>query len=416
MEDEHRIGANTLAVQGEHYHGQRPGPLPLATPIYVSATYRLPSAKHGAELSVKGHCLDGVDLPPESSQYLYSRWANPTTDAAADVINALEGGKKTYMFASGMAAISTALFSVLKAGDHCIAQTPIYGGSHEIFDLLATYGVEVSRVELPADGNADGFREKVKENTKLVYCESPANPICGLLDLEAIKTLCTEKGIISVVDSTFASPINQQPIKIGFDMVVHSCTKYIAGHSDVTAGAVVCANNDIAKQIWHGRKLFGGILSPYEAFLILRGVKTLKLRVDAQNANALFIAQWLETRPEVSKVFYPGLPSHPAYKIAKTQMSGFGGMIAFELKDGASAGQLLVENVKIINHAVSLGGVESLITHPVSTTHIMVPESVRLAGGVTDGLIRLSVGIEDKEDLQHDLKRCLDLITASQKQ
>jgi cystathionine beta-lyase/cystathionine gamma-synthase len=401
---------NTEAVS----HVPLPKVKPLTLPIWASSTYLLESTAHGAALSM----ANGRQLTEENqdtslvggSAYLYSRWDNPTVHAAELLVNRLERGHTTYLFGSGMGAISATLFALLSKGDHCVVQTPIYGGTHEAFQMLEGFGIEVSRVLLRADGGISSFKEAIRPNTKLIYCESPANPICGLVDLQALSTLAKEKNLITMVDSTFASPVNQRPIEdFGFGVVVHSCTKYLGGHSDITAGAVICANAKIAEQVWQARKLFGSVLSPFEAFLLVRGIKTLTLRVQKQNENALYLAEWLQKHPKVERVYYPGLASHPAHELAKRQMKGgFGGMLSFEVKGGEEAGKKLVEAVKVINLAVSLGGVESLINHAASTTHIMVPRDIRLEGGITDGLIRFSVGIEDKEDLRKDLEQALE--------
>lgn len=391
------------------------GPVsPLAVPIFASSTWVLDSADHGALLSDRfSDRFDRTHNTVEGglSPWLYSRWDNPTSDVAATLITRLESAHKTFLFGSGMAAITTTLFGLLKAGDHCIVHSPIYGGTHETFDLLTTYGVEVTRIPLPEDGNIDGYRNAVKPNTKLLYAETPANPICAVIDLAELGKLAREHNALTVVDSTFASPINQNPIKdFGIDVVIHSCTKFLGGHSDILAGSATVKNRELEDKVWQARKLFGGVLSPFDCFLLARGIKTLDLRVQRQNENALYLAQALEKHPKVERVFYPGLPSHPAHAVAKKQMRGFGGMISFEVKGGTEAGKKVAEAVRLITLAVSLGGVESLICHAATTTHVMVPREIRLKGGITDGLIRFSVGIEDKDDLLRDLQQALDQI------
>ena len=385
-------------------HEKIRGPVePLTPPIYATATYKLNSAAHGARLS-------SLEEPhEEEGPWLYSRWGNPTTDIAARIINKLENGYQTFVTSSGMAAVSTALFSHLKAGDHVVAPEPVYGGTHEIFSkTLPSYGVEVSWV----DGtNIEAYKAAIKENTKVIYGETPANPTMSLCDLKGLGDLSKECGVTSMVDSTFASPYNQQPINFGVNVVIHSATKYLGGHHDITAGAIVVNNQESAKKVFQTLKLFGGIQSPYEAYLLTRGMKTLDVRMERHNRNAMKIAQFLVNHEKIEKVYYPGLESHPQHDLAMRQMhNGFGGMIAFDVKGGVEAGTKLIENLKIITLAVSLGGVSSLVEHAASMTHTMVSREERLKGGITDGLIRFSVGIEDVDDIINDLKQALSLV------
>lgn len=269
-------------------HVKFKGPVnPLTVPIFASSTWVLDSTEHGAVVSDRfSSRFDRTNNVVEGglSPWLYTRWDNPTADVAATVIARLESAYKTLLFSSGMAAISSTLFGLLKAGDHCVTHTPIYGGTHETFDLLTTYGVEVTRVPLPVDGSIDGFKAAIKSNTKILYSESPANPLCGVVDLEGLGKLGKQHGILTVVDGTFASPINQTPIKdYGIDVVIHSCTKFLGGHSDILAGCASVNTADLADKIWQARKLFGGTLSAFDCFLLARGIKTLDLRADRKS-------------------------------------------------------------------------------------------------------------------------------------
>jgi methionine-gamma-lyase len=355
----------------------------------------------------------------DRSPFLYSRWGNPTCVAASAAIARLEAGGEALVTAWGMAAITMALFSVLKAGDHIVSSRSVYGGSSEVISgALPRYGIEVSLV----DGTrTESFLEALRPNTRALYCETPANPTLALVDLEGLaKAIAgrTSPGTttpppVLIVDSTFASPFHQQPLKLGFDMVVHSCTKYLGGHSDLTMGVVVFQDNDRGRQLrdacWQSQKLFGGIASPFEAFLLLRGIKTLEVRLARQSQTALYLAKFLETHPVVARVHYPGLESHPQHELARRQMKrGFGGMISFEIRGGVEAGRIFAEGLKLITLAVSLGGVESLVQHPASMTHTMLSEEQRQAAGISAGLIRFSVGLEDPRDLREDLEQALN--------
>ena len=375
----------------------------LATPIFASSTYLLDSAAHGARLASVEGPLDG------ESPWLYSRWGNPTTDVAARTINKLENGHTSFVTSSGMAAISTALFAHLQAGDHVVAPEPVYGGTHEVFkSVLPSYGIEVSWV----DGTSvEAYREAIKDNTKVIYAETPANPTMCLCDLQGLGDLSKQFGVISMVDSTFASPCVQTPLDFGVNIVIHSATKYLGGHSDLVAGCISVDNASSAAKVFQTLKLFGGCPSAYDAFLLIRGMKTLDVRMARHNANAMAIAAHLQQHDQVLQVHYPGLEGHPQHELAKRQMKhGFGGMIAFEVKGGVQAGVTVLENLKLINLAVSLGGVESLIEHAASMTHCMVPRKQRLQSGITDGLLRLSVGLEDVRDLIADLDQALTFL------
>ncbi|OLS19835.1 MAG: Cystathionine beta-lyase, partial [Candidatus Heimdallarchaeota archaeon LC_2] len=279
---------------------------------------------------------------------------------------------------------------------------------HELFTkVLPSYNIEISFV----DGtDPRKYSSAIKENTKLLYIESPANPTMSIIDIKEIATIGKENSITTMIDSTFASPYNQNPINLGIDVIIHSCTKYMSGHSDIIAGSLTSANSEYYNQAFQTLKLFGGTLSPFDSFLLARGIKTLDVRMERHNKNGLEIAKFLESHDKIAKVYYPGLESHPQYEIAKKQMSGYGGMIAFEVKGGVSEGQKVIENLNTIVLAVSLGGVESLVEQASTMTHTMVPREERMKGGITDGLIRFSVGIESASDLKNDLNQALQLI------
>ena len=371
----------------------------LTTPIYASSTYKLDSTEQGAHLS----------LTAAEDGWLYSRWGNPTTDVAQRIIASLENAYGTLVLSSGMSAITTAMLALLNAGDHIIMPKFLYGGTYEFLDTFGKkLGYEVTFVD---SSNIKNYADAIRDNTRLVYAETPSNPAIRITDLTALAKLAKEHNLISMVDSTFASPYNQRPIDFGIDIVLHSATKYLGGHSDIIAGCIATSTKELLKKCHKALKLFGGVQSPFESYLLIRGLKTLEVRMVKHNENAIRIAQFLENHPKIAKVNYPGLPSHPDYELAKKQLSnGFGGMLSFEIKGGVEAGRAFVENLKIINLAVSLGGVESLIEHAASITHSMVPKEERESAGITDGLIRLSVGIEDINDLIKDLDQALALV------
>jgi methionine-gamma-lyase len=339
---------------------------PLALPIYTSSTYRLESAHHGAVL------CEREEVPKGSSPWLYSRWGNPTTDAVAQHIADIEGGAGCILTSSGMAAISTTLLTFLNPGDHIVCGSAIYGGTSELIrGFLQKWGIQATWVDSKDIAN---YRRAIQPNTKILYGESPSNPTLDMVDFDALATLGEELNVITIIDGTFGSPYNQTPLKHGLDIVIHSATKFLGGHSDLLAGAIVIRKKEHFEPVWNTLKLFGGALSPWDAFLLERGIKTLALRVARQNDNANKLAHYLNNHPKIEKVNYPGLASHPQHELAKRQMKGFGGMISFEVKGGIQAGIKLIEGVKLITLAVSLGGCESLIEHAASMTHLHVPK------------------------------------------
>ena len=373
----------TLAIHG----GQEPDPTTgaIMPPIYQTSTYVQPAL---------GEPLQG---------YEYARVQNPTREAMERNIAALEAADHGIAFASGMAAIE-AIVKRLSAGDHVVYEENVYGGTHRMFvQVLARLGLEFTRVD-SRDLNA--VEAAMKPNTKLVHIETPTNPMMRVSDLRAIAKLAHDKGALVAVDNTFASPYNQQPLTLGCDIVVHSSTKYLNGHSDVIGGVVATSNEDVTNELRFLQKATGGVPGPWDSWLVLRGTKTLAVRMERHNSNGQKIAEWLEQRSDIDAVHYPGLKSHPQHELAKSQMRGFTGMISLELGSLERATKV-VQATRLFSLAESLGGVESLIGHPAIMTHASVPKEIRDAQGVTEGLIRLSVGIEDVDDLIEDLDHAL---------
>jgi len=383
---------NTRAIHA----GQKPDPTTGAhvTPIYQTSTFVFKDVDQGARR-----------FAGEEAGYIYTRLGNPTQTELEEKMASLEGAEAAIATASGMAAISTTLLTLLKSGDHIVAADTLYGCTHSLIsELLPKYGVEVTLVD-PAD--LSKVEAAMKSNTKVVYVETPANPTLKLVDLRAVAEIAHKFGAKLVVDNTFMSPYLQRPLELGADVVVHSATKYIGGHGDVVAGIIVGPADLLATMKVPYLKDFGGIIDPFNAWLLLRGLKTLGLRMERHSYNAQKVAEYLESHPMIERVYYPGLKSHPQHELAKKQMYGFGGMICFEVKGGLEAGKVLMNSLKVITLAVSLGCVDSLIEHPASMTHSPVPREERLKAGITDGLVRLSVGIEDVEDIIADLEQGL---------
>jgi cystathionine gamma-lyase len=368
--------------------GQEPDPTTgaIMTPVYLTSTYVQAS-------------------PGQHKGYEYSRTANPTRKAFEDCLANLESGKHGFAFASGCAATTTILH-LLKAGDHVIAGDDMYGGTFRLFDkVIRHYGIEFSYVDLTKPEN---FARAIKANTRLVWLETPTNPMMKLIDIRAVAKLACEKNILSAVDNTFMSPYFQRPLELGADMVMHSTTKFINGHSDIVGGCVMTSRDDLAERLAFLSNSMGGVGSTFDAFMGLRSLKTLAVRMRAHEANAKVIAEFLSGHSKVEKVLYPGLKSHPQHGLAAEQMLGMGGMITFYIKGGLPAARTFLESVKVFSLAESLGGVESLIEHPAIMTHASIPAETRHALGIDDGLIRLSVGIEDVSDLLKDLEQALE--------
>ncbi len=339
--------------------------------------------------------------------YEYSRSGNPTRYALEKNLAALENGKFAYAYSSGLAAITNVLL-LLKKGDHVISIDDVYGGTRRLFrQVFEQFGVEFSFIDFV---KGEELKDHVKENTKLIWIESPTNPLLKIVDISSVTDFAKKINLLTVVDNTFASPYFQKPLDLGADIVVHSMTKYIGGHSDVVGGCVVVTDQKLAERLKFLQNAVGAILSPFDSFQILKGIKTLSLRMLQHEKNALQVVEFLKNNPKVKKIYYPGLSIHPGYEIAKKQMSGFSGILSFELHGDLNTAIKFLESLKIISVAESLGVVESLIEHPASMTHASIPKEDREKIGLTDTLIRLSVGIEDVEDLIEDLNQALNRI------
>jgi cystathionine gamma-lyase len=380
--DTQNLGFGTRAIHA----GQRPDPTTgaIMTPVYQTSTYVQPEL---------GHHLG----------YEYARTQNPTREALEGNVAALEGGRHGLAFSSGLGATDT-LIKLLSAGDHVVCGENVYGGTYRLFDrVIRRMGMEFTFVN---SSSLDEIRDAIRPNTKLVFVETPTNPMMWVTDLAAAAEIAHAAGARLAVDNTFASPYNQRPLELGADVVLHSTTKYLNGHSDMVGGVLVVNDDEIHDQLRFLQNAAGAVPGPWDCWLALRGTKTLHVRMAAHNANGLQIARWLETQPKVRQVIYPGLPSHPQHDLAARQMKGFTGMITLEMGSLENA-KKLVDAVKIFSLAESLGGVESLIGHPVSMTHASVPVDRRQAMALSDGIVRLSCGIEDAEDLIADLEQAL---------
>ena len=334
----------------------------------------------------------------------YPRYFNtPNQEVIANKVAVLENAEKALPFSSGMAAISTTLFAFLESGDHVVFQNEIYGGTHHlIMEEFSKYGIDYSFTKGVGVGD---FEREIKSNTKVIYLETPSNPLLSITDIEAVAALARHKGIVSMIDNTFASPINQTPLDLGIDISLHSATKYLSGHSDISAGLVAGSKAHVEKIMYKGRN-FGGNLSDFMCFLLERSIKTLALRIEKHNSNAQFIAEALSSNRLIKKVFYPGLTSHEGHAIAKRQMHGFGGMLSFDMDDSLDAKQFQ-NNLKMIKPSMSLAGVESTVIQPSLTSHALLSAEERAKQGISDHLIRLSVGIENKEDILADIEQAL---------
>jgi cystathionine beta-lyase/cystathionine gamma-synthase len=377
-----RQGFSTRAIHA----GQDPDPTTGAviTPIYATSTYAQAS-------------------PGEHKGYEYSRSGNPTRTALEACLASLEGGERGLAFASGLAATSGVL-SILRPGDEVAAAADLYGGTYRLLErVFKPWGLIARYTE---DASPDGFRKLITKATKLVWIETPTNPLLQILDIAALADIAHKAGALLAVDNTFASPYLQQPIALGADIVVHSTTKYLGGHSDVVGGAVIGKREQLQPIAFY-QNAAGGVPGPFDCFLTLRGIKTLAIRMERHSANARALAAWLVEQPQVEKVFYPGLKSHPGHELASRQMRDFGGMISLRLRGGTDAARRFMRTVRVFTLGESLGGVESLVCHPATMTHASIPTEIRVARGIDDGLIRLSIGIEDADDLREDLRQAM---------
>lgn len=367
--------------------GQEPEPETgaVVVPIFQTSTY-------------------AQESPGKHKGYEYTRSQNPTRDALEACLASLEGGAHGLAFASGMAATNNVM-NLLKTGDHVVSSDDVYGGTFRIFDkVLRQYGVEFTFVDT---SDLDAVAKALRPETKLVWLETPTNPLLKLTDMAGVVDVVKGRDILTVVDNTFATPVFQRPLEHGVDIVVHSTTKYVGGHSDVVGGAIVTDRDDLHERLRFYQNSVGGVPGPFDSWLTLRGVKTLAVRMHQHFSNALAIAKWLEGHPKVRRVYYPWLESHPQHAIAKKQMSGMSGMISFDIEGGLDAARRFLETVQVFTLAESLGGVESLIEHPAIMTHASIPREIRESIGLTDGLVRLSVGIEHVDDLRADLENAL---------
>ena len=368
---------------------------PVAPPIYMTATYQFSNSD------------DLIDVVQNQSGYLYSRWDNPSVVAFERAMAKLEGVERAVAFGSGMAAITTAILAHAKSGDRIVTTREIYGGTFELMDtILPGFGISVEYVNC---WQTEAIVDQVAQGAAVLYLESPTNPLLRVIDVPRLAEAAHRNGAVVMLDATFASPVNQHPADWGVDVIIHSGTKYIGGHHDVTAG-VVCCNTSFADPIWNLRKIFGGVMDPMSAFLSLRGLSTLELRIQRHNDNAMAIAEFLDQHPRIAAVHYPGLPNHPDHAIAKRCMHGFGGMLSFEVDTDFEGTKRVMDRLQTIKLATSLGGVTSLANQPITNTHVALSPEARAKAGVKENLVRLSVGIEAVEVLVEDLRQALDAV------
>ena len=399
MTSHKNLGKATQAIHG----GEEATPLteksgiPLLPPIYQNSTFRFTAAAECAEA-----------FQDEESGYVYTRWGNPTQEILERKLAVLEAGEAALTLASGMGAVSTALLTALADGGHIVAMENLYSATFQLLNQdLPKFGIETTFVDAT---NPTHIERAIRSDTKVLYIESPTNPLLKLVDLAACAEIAKAHELITIIDNTFATPCGQQPITFGIDVVVHSMTKYLSGTGAVIAGAIIGGKEFVTRAKMGALRNFGPVISPFNAWLTLHGITTLPLRFEKHCGNAARVAAFLETHPAVAWVRYPGLPSHPQYELAKRQMDRFGGMITMELNGGIAAGEHLVNQLQVCTLAVSLGDVRTLICHPASTTHSHVPSEIRQRIGVTDGLVRISVGLEDAEDIIADLKQALECL------
>ncbi|MGZ7077829.1 MAG: trans-sulfuration enzyme family protein [Thermoanaerobaculia bacterium] len=386
-------GHHTSAIHAGFEPSEHRGAVSM--PIYQSSTFALPSAEEGA-----------ARFAGQSPGLIYTRLGNPTVQALEECVATLENGCGAVATATGMGAISTVLLALLRSGDHVVSSRPLYGATHRLIEKRFSR-LGVSSTFVPAAADSNEWMRAIRPETRMIFLETPANPTLDLVDIAQACAIARAAGILVVVDNTFAGPHLQRPLDLGADVVVHSMTKSLNGHSDVIAGIVVTRERPALQAVRETAIGFGMTIDPHQAWLVLRGIRTLGMRVERAQANALALAKWLEHHPQIASLRYPGLRSHPQYELARRQMSGPGSVIAFELRGGVEAGRMMMNAMTLITLAVSLGGVESLIEHPASMTHNGISEVEQRADGVTPGLVRLAAGCEDLEDLRMDLEQAL---------
>ncbi|MBW2178333.1 MAG: aminotransferase class I/II-fold pyridoxal phosphate-dependent enzyme [Deltaproteobacteria bacterium] len=368
---------------------------PVVEPVYMTATYKFDRSD------------DLIDVVQNRSGYIYSRWDNPSVRAVESELADLEGYAFALGFGSGMAAITTAIMANIKAGDRVVATQEVYGGTYELLnDVLPTFNVDTALINCY---DLDRLFAEIDKGLTLLYLETPTNPLLRVVDIKPLADAAHAKGAIVLLDATFASPVNQHPVDLGVDVVIHSATKYLGGHHDVTAG-FICADDPWFKKIWNLRKVLGGVMDPMSAFMTLRGMRTLELRIQKHNENAMQVARFLEAQVKIKSVHYPGLASHPDHEIAVRQMSGFGGMLSFEVDGDFDQTKTFMDCLKKIKLATSLGGVTSLANQPITNTHVALSPENRAKAGVSESLVRLSVGIENVEVLIQDLEQALEVV------
>lgn len=368
----------------------------ISPPIWQTTTFLAESSEHFAELA----------KTVKPTEY-YSRYGNPTHQQVEAVMATLEGGEAAMVTASGMGAISTSVLSLLDKGDHVVAQRNLYAGTASLLeDVLPRWGIECTFVD---QTKAERWAEALRPNTKLIYAETPANPLMRLTDLQAVAALGKTRGITTIVDNTFATPINQRPLENGIDVVIHSGTKYLGGHSDVTAGVII-GSTAFIERAWRFHIVIGAALGPFDAWLLLRGIRTLGVRVERHNQNALVLARFFESHPKIQRVNYPGLESHPQHELARKQMSGFTGVMSIELRGGYETAVRFIASLKLGSYAASLGGFETLLVHPAAMWGDTLTDEQRKAMEVGENLVRISVGLEDEQDLIDDFSQALEQV------
>jgi cystathionine beta-lyase/cystathionine gamma-synthase len=365
----------------------------ISPPIFQTTTFSAENAEHFYEMATQ----------PRHAEF-YTRYGNPNHQQVEATLAALENGEAALVTSSGIGAIFAAVMSQLKSGDHVVAQKNHYAATTVLFrDVLPRYQIETTFVD---NTNIEEFAAAVRPNTKLIYVETPTNPLMQITDLRAIVKLAKEHDLLTMVDSTFATPINQRPLELGFDVVLHSATKYIGGHHDATAGAIV-GSKEIVEKIWRFALVSGSVLSPFDGWLLLRGLRTLGLRVERHNQNALALARFLEAHPNIERVYYPGLESHPQHELAKSQMDGFTGMLSVDVAGGYAGAEKMIASLKLAIRAASLGGFETLVVHPAAMWALQLTPEQQQASGISESLVRISVGLEDEKDLIADFAQAL---------